>query len=95
MRALFKPVIVPELGQVILRPGKNLLSLFNRRVLVVSEPEELKGLPSGLLPNQEQQLGNDPRWRSFLTNERVINAAGGTDGLIYWLNQSTVCQRES
>lgn len=95
MRALFKPVIVPELGQVILRPGKNLLSLFNRRVLVVSEPEELKGLPSGLLPNQEQQLGNDPRWRPFLTNERVINAAGGTDGLIYWLNQSTVCQRES
>lgn len=86
---------MPELGQVILRPGKKLLQLFHRRVLVVSEPEELKELPSGLLPTQEQQLANDLRWRPFLNHERVINAAGGTDGLIYWLNQSTVCQRES
>lgn len=91
MRALFKTVIVPELGQVILRPGKNLLPLFHNRVLVVSEPEELKELPSGLLPNQEQQLANDPRWRPFLTNERVITAAGGINALVYWL-KSKECQ---
>ncbi|MBN3145344.1 DUF968 domain-containing protein [Pectobacterium brasiliense] len=95
MRALLRVITVPELGQVILRPGKELLPLFTGRVLVVSEPDELKGLPSGLLRSQEQQLANDPLWRSFLTNERVINAAGGTDSLINWLNQSMACQRES
>lgn len=85
MRALLSPVVVPELGQVILRPGKNLLPLFHSRVLVVSEPEELRSVPSGRLPNQSQQLANNPHWHSFLTNERVIAAAGGIDALVYWL----------
>ncbi|MEC5321562.1 DUF968 domain-containing protein [Brenneria populi subsp. brevivirga] len=94
MRALLSPVIVPELGQVILRPGKNLLSLFRGRVLIVNEPEELRSVPSGPLPNQSQQLANDQRWRPFFTNERVITAADGVDALVNWL-KSMNCQWQS
>lgn len=90
MKLLLNPVVVPELGQVILRPGRDLLPMFRQRVVVDSATSDLKDKPSGVLKT-EQSLIND-KWMPFLTHERVLAAAGGKDGLIAWLKQGVGCQ---
>ncbi|MBE0148293.1 DUF968 domain-containing protein [Serratia fonticola] len=92
MRALLKPVVVRELNQVILRPGKDLLPMFVGRVLISTEPHECKALPSGLLPVDSQNLATDPRLSSFFSHERVLSAAGGINALVDWLDRSNECQ---
>ena len=61
MRCLLKPIIISELGQVILKPGADLMSLFGDRVMVTRVPPEFRKMPSGALPTVEQQLATDPR----------------------------------
>ncbi|WJV61381.1 DUF968 domain-containing protein [Pectobacteriaceae bacterium C52] len=90
MKVLLNPVVVPELGQVILRPGRDLLPLFRQRIVVTSATTDLKDKPSGVL-KVEQSLIND-NWMPFLTHERVLIAAGGQPGLISWLKQGVGCQ---
>ncbi|WP_209639034.1 DUF968 domain-containing protein [Serratia sp. PL17] len=94
MRMLLTSYLQRELGVVLLRPGSELLHYFSgrSRLLIASEPEELKPLPSGLLPAVDQNLAADPRLSSFFQNERVIDAAGGIAGLKEWLMRSTECQ---
>lgn len=94
MRALLKPVVVRELNQVILRPGKDLLPMFGGRVLISTEPHEFSMLPSGALPAAEQLIANDPRFRSFYQKERVIQAAGGIEALVDWVSRMSACQAE-
>ena len=72
MRCLLKPIIISELGQVILKPGADLMSLFGDRIMVTRVPPEFRKMPSGALPTVEQQLATDPRFRSFFTHERVL-----------------------
>ncbi|EFE98253.1 hypothetical protein HMPREF0758_0050, partial [Serratia odorifera DSM 4582] len=81
MRALLKSFTVPELGQIILRPGKELLPHLTGRLLVCREPSEFAALPSGVLPVLGQELANDPRFTPFYQNKRVLNAAGGISSL--------------
>ncbi|HHI1452616.1 TPA: hypothetical protein ACP4V3_005578, partial [Escherichia coli] len=51
MRILLRPVLVPELGLVVLRPGRESMQVFhNPRVLVEPEPKSMRGLPSGVVP---------------------------------------------
>lgn len=92
MRALLTPFIQQELGVVILKPGAELLPYLSGRLLVATEPDEFKALPSGRLPTTDQQLANDPRLLPFFEHERVINAAGGPRVLEAWVKQLKECQ---
>ncbi|MDS1690686.1 hypothetical protein QPL16_22715, partial [Escherichia coli] len=57
MRVLLRPVLVPELGVVIVKPGCESMSVFhNGRVLVESEPKSMRGPPSGVVPAVRQPL---------------------------------------
>lgn len=93
MRALLKPVIIPELGLVAFRPGSQLLPYFHRgRMLIENEPERLADLPSGEIPPAEQPLAEDPALRSVFTDEAVLRRAGGLSGLEDWLLRENSCQ---
>ncbi|EES6428787.1 DUF968 domain-containing protein [Escherichia coli] len=86
MRVLLRPVLVPELGLVVLKPGRESMQVFhNHRVLVESEPKSMLGLPSGVVPAVRQPLAEDKSLLPFFSNERVIRAAGGAGALSDWL----------
>lgn len=87
MRAILKPVVVPELGMVMFRPGARLLPLFCDRVLIDRVPEHMTELPSGELPAARQTLTDDGELNGFFDNEKVIRAAGGINSLELWLMQ--------
>ena len=93
MRALLKPVIIPELGLVAFRPGSKLLPHFHRgRMLIENEPERLSDLPSGEIPPADQPLAEDPAISSVFTDEAVLRRAGGLSGLETWLLRENSCQ---
>ncbi|ENX6802034.1 TPA: hypothetical protein KC753_002597, partial [Escherichia coli O146] len=86
MRVLLRPVLVPELGLVVIKPGRELLPVFHRgRVLVEPEPKSMRSLPSGVVPVVCQPLAEDKSLLPFFSNERVIRAAGGAGALSDWL----------
>lgn len=86
MRALLRPASVPEMGVVVIKPGRELMPLFaGGRVLVEPEPESMKSLPSGAVPAARQPLADDKSLLPFFTSERVIHAAGGVGALSDWL----------
>lgn len=93
MRALLKPVIIPELGLVAFRPGSQLLPHFHRgRMLIENEPERLSDLPSGEIPPADQPLAEDPALHSVFVDEAVLRRAGGLSGLEDWLLRENSCQ---
>lgn len=93
MRALLKPVVIPELGLVAFRPGSQLLPHFHRgRMLIENEPERFADVPSGEIPPAEQPLAEDPALSSVFTNEAVLRRAGGLSGLEDWLLRDNSCQ---
>lgn len=93
MRALLKPVVIPELGLVAFRPGSQLLPHFHRgRMLIENEPERLSDLPSGEIPPADQPLAEDPALHSVFVNEAVLRRAGGLSGLEDWLLRDNACQ---
>ncbi|HGT6016979.1 TPA: DUF968 domain-containing protein, partial [Escherichia coli] len=86
MRVLLRPVLVPELRLVVLKPGRESIQIFhNLRVLVEPEPKSMCGLPSGVVPAVRQPLAEDKSLLPFFSNERVIRAAGGAGALSDWL----------
>lgn len=86
MRVLLRPVLVPEFGLVVLKPGRESMSVFHgTRVLVEPEPKSMRGLPSGAVPAVRQPLVEDKSLLPFLSDERVIRAAGGAGALADWL----------
>ena len=83
MRVLLRPVLVPELRLVVLKPGRESIQIFhNPRVLVEPEPKSMCGLPSGVVPAVRQPLAEDKSLLPFFSNERVIRAAGGAGALL-------------
>ncbi|NEG58211.1 DUF968 domain-containing protein [Pantoea agglomerans] len=94
MRALLTPEVVPRLGVVLLKPGKELMRLFSAgRVLVESEPENMARLSTGRVPDARQPLAEDEALIPFFTDDRVIRAAGGLAGLECWLERNAcACQ---
>lgn len=92
MRGLMKGVVVRELGQVILKPGDELMPMFGDRVLVATVPPEFSNMPIGPLPAVRQQLASDPRFSAFFMHERVLNAAGGPRALQEWVGNGSGCQ---
>ncbi len=86
MRVLLRPVLVPELGLVVLKPGRESMQVFhNTRVLVEPEPKSMRNLPSGVVPAVRQPLVEDKTLLPFFSNARVIRAAGGAGALSDWL----------
>ncbi|EFC0727848.1 DUF968 domain-containing protein [Escherichia coli] len=86
MRVLLRSVLVPELGLVVLKPGRESMQVFhNPRVLVAPEPKSMRGLPSGPVPAVSQPLAEDKTLLPFFSDERVIRAAGGAGALSDWL----------
>ncbi len=86
VRILLRPVLVPELGLVVLRPGCESMQVFhNPRVLVEPEPKSMRNLPSGVVPAVRQPLVEDKTLLPFFSNARVIRAAGGAGALSDWL----------
>lgn len=86
MRALLTPEIVPRLGVVLFKPGRELMHLFaNGRVLIERQPERMKNIPTGRIPDARQPLADLDILRFFMRDERVINAAGGINALEAWL----------
>ena len=60
MRVLLRPVLVPELGLVIVKPGRESMPVFhNTRVLVEPEPRSMRNLTSGVVPAVRQPLVED------------------------------------
>ncbi|HBA7001996.1 TPA: DUF968 domain-containing protein [Escherichia coli] len=86
MRVLLRPVLVPELGLVIVKLGRESMPVFhNTRVLVEPEPKSMRNLPSGVVPAVRQPLAEDKSLLPFFSDERVIRAAGGAGALSDWL----------
>ncbi|EPP8019557.1 DUF968 domain-containing protein, partial [Escherichia coli] len=86
MRILLRPVLVPELGLVVLKPGRESMQVFhNARVLVEPEPKSMRSLPSGAVPAVRQPLVEDKSLLPFFSDERAIRAAGGAGALSDWL----------
>jgi len=86
VRVLLRPVLVPELGLVVLKPGRESMQVFhNPRVLVEPEPKSMCGLSSGVVPAVRQPLAEDKSLLPFFSDERVIRAAGGAGALSDWL----------
>ncbi|ENF0090393.1 DUF968 domain-containing protein, partial [Escherichia coli] len=78
--------MVPELGLVIVKPGRESMPVFhNTRVLVEPEPKSMRNLPSGVVPAVRQPLAEDKSLLPFFSDERVIRAAGGAGALSDWL----------
>ncbi|WBM69151.1 DUF968 domain-containing protein [Buttiauxella sp. WJP83] len=93
MRALLRPVVVRELGLAVFRVGQELLPLFSGRVIIDYAPEHMIEWTSGALPPARQSLGDDPALAPFFANEKVIQAAGGFNGLEAWLMRQPIdCQ---
>ena len=94
MRALLKPDIARDMGIVLLRPGRELMHIFTSgRVLVERQPENMADFPSGAVPPARQMLIDDPALCPFFTHQKVINAAGGINGLEAWLrHRGKQCQ---
>ena len=83
---LLRSVPVPELGLVVLKPGRESMQVFRSgRVLVEPEPKSMRGLPSGVVPAVRQPLAEDKSLLPFFSDERVIRAAGGAGALSDWL----------
>lgn len=86
MRVLLRPVLVPELGLVVLKLDHETMPILRHaRVLVEPEPKSMRGLPSGIVPAVRQPLAKDKSLLPFFSDERVIRAAGGAGALSDWL----------
>ncbi|OSN08372.1 hypothetical protein AU510_04395 [Lonsdalea britannica] len=92
MKALLTPIVVTELGQVILRPGRDLMPIFRGRVVVTPESVYQRKLPAGIITEEAQPILDDPEWAWFLTHERVIKAAGGRGEVIRHVRAHSGCQ---
>jgi hypothetical protein len=69
-------------GVVLFRPGNELLWLFRQGRVVIETPSEaIQHLPSGLIPEAHQPLTDDVSMQAIFENERVIQRAGGLNGL--------------
>lgn len=63
-----------------------------QRILITEVPQQLENAPVGEVSGQGQWLSMEPALASFFTESRVINAAGGQDGLRTWISRLPECQ---
>ena len=99
LRGLLTPEIVPRLGVVLFKPGKDLMSLFAQgRVLITPQPEYMAGFPTGKVPDARQPLSVDRSLVPFFTDPRVITAGevlrGWSDGLAWLSDNARIMMRD-
>jgi hypothetical protein len=58
-------------------------------VVIETPSEAIQHLPSGLIPEAHQPLTDDVSMQAIFENERVIQRAGGLNGLDSWLERNS------
>ncbi|EKZ6376920.1 DUF968 domain-containing protein [Klebsiella aerogenes] len=90
MRLLLNPVVVRELDQVILRPGRSLMRAFYGPVVITPASEKEAGRQPGIL-TEEQPLLEDPEYRFFWMSPEVLAAAETVGSMARWLERTYDC----
>ncbi|EDW0701149.1 DUF968 domain-containing protein [Salmonella enterica subsp. enterica serovar Adelaide] len=66
-----------------------------QRIMICDVPRQLDNVPAGEIPESGQWLAQDEALQSFFSDSRVINAAGGQEGLKTWVSRIPDCQCEN
>ncbi|HFZ9214438.1 TPA: DUF968 domain-containing protein [Salmonella enterica subsp. diarizonae serovar 61:r:-] len=93
MRAIL--TAFPQNGaRVTLLKSGNLTNRFRdgQRIMICDVPRQLENVPAGEIPESGQWLARDEALQSFFSDNRVINAAGGQEGLKTWVSRIPDCQ---
>ncbi|EHI3193166.1 DUF968 domain-containing protein [Salmonella enterica] len=93
MRAIL--TAFPQNGaRVTLLKSGNLTNRFRdgQRIMICDVPRQLENVPSGEIPESGQWLARDEALQPFFSDSRVINAAGGQEGLKTWVSRIADCQ---
>ncbi|EHM5168399.1 DUF968 domain-containing protein [Salmonella enterica] len=96
MRAIL--TVFPQNGaRVTLLKSGNLTHRLRdgQRIMICDVPRQLENTPAGEIPESGQWLAQDEALQSFFSDSRVINAAGGPEGLKTWVSRIPDCQCEN
>lgn len=63
-----------------------------QRIMICDVPRQLESTPAGEIPDTGQWLAQDEALQPFFSDCRVINAAGGPEGLKSWVSRIPDCQ---
>ncbi|EBG1930593.1 DUF968 domain-containing protein [Salmonella enterica] len=63
-----------------------------QRIMICDVPRQLENVPAGEIPEAGQWLAHDEGLQPFFADSRVINAAGGQEGLKTWVSRIADCQ---
>ncbi|EAB9908227.1 DUF968 domain-containing protein [Salmonella enterica subsp. enterica] len=63
-----------------------------QRIMICDVPRQLENVPAGEIPDTGQWLAQDEALQPFFSDSRVINAAGGPEGLKTWVSRIPDCQ---
>ncbi|EKB5298800.1 DUF968 domain-containing protein [Salmonella enterica] len=66
-----------------------------QRIMICDVPRQLESTPAGEIPDTGQWLAQDEALQPFFSDSRVINAAGGQEGLKAWVSRIPDCQCEN
>lgn len=93
MRAIL--TAFPQNGaRVTLLKSGNLTNRFRdgQRIMICDVPRQLENAPAGEIEEAGQWLARDEDLQPFFADNRVINAAGGQEGLKTWVSRMADCQ---
>ncbi|ECI2499641.1 DUF968 domain-containing protein [Salmonella enterica subsp. enterica serovar Enteritidis] len=93
MRAILTAFPQNAAKVTLLRSG-NLTNRFRdgQRIMICDVPRQLDNVPAGEIPEAGQWLAHDEDLQPFFADSRVINAAGGSEGLKTWVGRMAECQ---
>ncbi|EMG7684281.1 hypothetical protein V5L23_004148 [Salmonella enterica] len=63
-----------------------------QRIMICDVPRQLENAPAGEIPDTGQWLAQEEALQPFFSDGRVINAAGGQEGLKTWTGRIPDCQ---
>lgn len=63
-----------------------------QRIMICDVPRQLENAPAGEIEEKGQWLAHDRELQPFFTDSRVINAAGGPEGMKTWVSRIADCQ---
>ncbi|EBU0330039.1 DUF968 domain-containing protein [Salmonella enterica] len=63
-----------------------------QRIMICDVPRQLENAPAGEIPDTGQWLAQEEALQPFFSDGRVINAAGGQEGLKTWTGRISDCQ---
>ncbi|EBT2373290.1 DUF968 domain-containing protein [Salmonella enterica] len=63
-----------------------------QRIMICDVPRQLENTPAGEIPDTGQWLAQDEALQPFFSDSRLINAAGGPEGLKSWVSRIPDCQ---